>query len=262
MVFEANKAGEYYLYEKDQKDSEERKIIVKKELKEIYYFTEERIDKQKYQETAEKILPDLFGETAENLDKDSLIEKWAQISIYVKQYDFYQEEEMRLAFDTMEINSETGKEPRIGYRNDEHVMKPYLDIQCKNGWPITSVMVGPGYNQDVVYKSIKFFLDHGKIMSGALVTDEQWKEQIRNYLCSNKKICSIWRNMEKGEKVSNKAMEQLYSHWKTFSRSHSGIIFADIAEIMKQPQYCKYFESRCLTRSGIVVEKSSIPYIY
>lgn len=262
MAFETDKASEYLLYEKDKKDSDEREISIKKELKEIYYFTEERIDKQKYQETAEKILQDLFGENAENLDKDSLIEKWGQISIYVKQYDFYQEEEMRLAFDTMEINSESDKEPRIGYRNDEHVMKPYLDVQCKDGWPVTSVMVGPGYNQDVVYKSIKFFLDHGKIMSGVLATDEQWKGQIKNYLCSNKSICSLWKKLEKGETGFDKALERLYSHWQAFSRSSKEILFADIAEVMKQSKYSTYFENRYLTKSGIIAEKSSIPYIY
>lgn len=262
MAFETNKVNKYLLYEKNQKDSMKRKIIVGKELKEIYYFTEERIDKHKYQETAKKILSDLFGENAENLDKESLIEKWGQISIYVKQYDFYQEEEMRLAFDTMEINSVTGEEPRIGYRIDKHVMKPYLDVQCKNGWPVTSVMVGPGYNQDVVYKSIKFFLDHGKIMSGALVTNKQWKEQIKNYLCSNKKIYLLWKKMENGEIVSGNPIGLLYSHWKKFSKRSKGIIFADIVEVMRQPKYNKYFENRYLTRSGIVVEKSSIPYIY
>lgn len=262
MVFEPDKANEYLLYQKDQKDSDSREITVENKLKEIYYFTEERIDKQKYQETAEKILSDIFGENAENLDSESLIERWAEISIFVKQYDFYQEEEMRLAFDTMTINSETGGQPRIGYRNDKHVMKPYLDVQCKNGWPITSVMVGPGYNQDVVYKSIKFFLDHDKVMSSALVSEEQWKEQIKNYLCSNKSICSLWKKIEKGESVSIKAMERLYRHWQVFTMNLKDDLFADIVEVTKQKKYYKHFESNYLTRSGIIVEKSSIPYIY
>lgn len=262
MVFEADKANQYLLYEKDQPDSAARKIIVENKPKEIYYFTKERIDEQKYQETAKKILLDLFGEKAENLDQDSLVEKWGQISIYVKQYDFYQEEEMRLAFDTMEINSLTAEEPRIGYRNDKHVMKPYLDVQCQDGWPITSVMVGPGYNQDVVYKSIKFFLDHGKIMSSVLVTAEQWKEQFKNYLCSDKNIHSLWEKLQKGETVSDNAVASLYSHWEAFSMDHMEALFADIAEVTKQKDYNTHFENRYLSRSGIIVEKSSIPYIY
>lgn len=262
MVFEADKANQYLLYEKDRPDSAARKIIVENRPKEIYYFTKERIDEQKYQETAKKILLDLFGEKAENLDQDSLIEKWGQISIYVKQYDFYQEEEMRLAFDTMEINSLTAKEPRIGYRNDEHVMKPYLDVQCQNGWPITSVMVGPGYNQDVVYKSIKFFLDHGKIMSSVLVTEEQWKKQIKNYLCSDKNICLLWEKLQRGETVSDNAMASLYNHWKAFSMDFKEVLFVDIVEVTKQKNYNTHFENCYLSRSGIIVEKSSIPYIY
>lgn len=262
MVFEPDKANEYLLYRKDQKDSEDRDITVENRLKEIYYFTEERIDKQKYQETAEKILSDLFGEHAENLDSESLIERWAKISIFVKQYDFYQEEEMRLAFDTMTINSETGKQPRIGYRIDKHVMKPYLDVQCKKGWPITSVMIGPGYNQDVVYKSVKFFLDHDKIMSCALKTEEQWKEQIKNYLCSSKKIFPFWKELENNKTVPDKNIKSLYDKWQTFSVSSKEVVLADIAEIIKQSKYCPDFENYYLTRSGIIAEKSSISYIY
>lgn len=262
MVFEPDKASKYLLYQKDQKDSDIRTIIVNNKLKEIYYFTEERIDKQKYQETAEKILADLFGKNAENLDSESLIERWAEISIFVKQYDFYQEEEMRLAFDTMTINSETGEQPRIGYRIDKHVMKPYLDVQCKNGWPITSVMVGPGYNQDVVFKSIKFFLDHDKIMSSALVTEEQWKEQIKNYLCSSKRISPFWKELEKKKTVSDRNIKSLYDKWQTFSLLSKEVVLSDIDEIIKQSQYSPDFENYYLARSGIIVEKSSIPYIY
>lgn len=262
MVFEPDKANEYLLYEKDQKDSDDREITVERNLKDIYYFTEERTDKQRYQETAEKILSDLFGENADNLGSESLIERWAQISIFVKQYDFYQEEEMRLAFDTMTINSETGKQPRIGYRTDKHVMKPYLDVQCKDGWPITSVMVGPGYNQDVVYKSVKFFLDHAKIMSSALVTEQQWKEQIKNYLCHSKKIFPFWKELEQDKKVSDKSIKSLYDKWKAFSLPSKEEVLTDIAETIKQSKYCSDFENYYLTRSGIIAEKSSIPYIY
>lgn len=262
MIFESDRTNKYLLYQKDQKDQEKRKITVEKELKEIYYFTEERSNQQEYQETAEKILSDLFGENAENLDSESLIERWAQVSIFVKQYDFYQEEEMRLAFDTMTINSETGKQPRIGYRTDKHVMKPYLDVQCKDGWPITSVMVGPGYNQDVVYKSIKFFLDHAKIMSSALVTETQWKEQIKNYLCHSKKIFPFWKELEQGKTVSEKSIKSLYDKWQAFSLPAKEAVLTDIAEIIKQSKYGLDFENYYLTRSGIIAEKSTIPYIY
>ncbi len=262
MVFEPDKADEYLLYEKDQKNLDDREITVERNLKDIYYFTEERIDKQRYQETAEQILSDLFGENVDNLDSESLIERWAQVSIFVKQYDFYQEEEMRLAFDTMTINSETGKQPWIGYRTDKHVMKPYLDVQCKDGWPITSVMVGPGYNQDVVYKSIKFFLDHAKIMSSALVTEKQWKEQIKNYLCHSKKISPFWKELEQGKTGSEKSIKSLYDKWQTFSLPAKEAVLTDIAEIIKQSKYGSDFEDYYLTRSGIIAEKSSIPYIY
>lgn len=36
----------------------------------------------------------------------------------------------------------------------------------------------------------------------------------------------------------------------------------DIAEVVKQPYYSSCFKNRYFTRNGIVVEKSSIPYIY
>ncbi len=262
MAFEEDKAKEYLLYQKGHKAQDDRDISVEKKLKEIYYFTKERNDEQKYRETAVKILTDLFGEKADNLDSDSLLERWAQISIYVKQYDFYQEEEVRLAFDTMEINSETGKQPQIGYRTDRQVLKPYLDVQCRDGWPVASVMVGPGYNQDVVYKSIKFFLDHETIKSSALVTDEQWKEQIKSYLCSNKKIHGLWKQLEKGKSVPDNVVQSLYNHWIGFSMKSKEDMMADITEVMKKQNYQSDFENCYFTRSGIIVEKSSVPYIY
>ena len=99
-------------------------------------------------------------------------------------------------------------------------------------------------------------------MSSVLVTAEQWKEQFKNYLCSDKNIHSLWEKLQKGETVSDNAVASLYSHWEAFSMDHMEALFADIAEVTKQKDYNTHFENRYLSRSGIIVEKSSIPYIY
>lgn len=57
-------------------------------------------------------------------------------------------------------------------------------------------------------------------------------------------------------------IKRLYEHWETFSADSREEIMADIAEFIKQLYYSSCFKNRYFTRNGIVVEKSSIPYIY
>lgn len=183
-----------------------------------------------------------------------LKKKWNEVSVYVKQYDFYQEQEYRIAFET------EGWEPfRIGYRADKHILKPYLDVACEDGWPITMVMIGPGFNQQVVFNSIKFFLNHESIKSSALKSAEQWKQHLKEYFAEAEETCEELKKQQNQERLE-KWIDNL---------SESDICDGGArAKIQKRAisllggNYREYFDAHYLSVSGIVLQKSDIPYIY
>ena len=217
----------------------------------------------------------MFPEGYQAGDADSkLSETWKENSVYIKQYDFYQEKEYRIAFDYMKLNDGTGW-PRIDYRTDKHVIKPYLDVKCENGWPIISVMVGPGFNQQVVYRSVKFFLDHAQIQSSGLYSRKQWGEQIERYLkdvlsampdgkALNEQEWGTKRNIllskcgsliidsQCDEKIEESQRTQLYDMVSELSRTYFNILRGEVSESARS-----YF-----SKSGIILKCSQIPYIF
>lgn len=236
--------------------------------REILYLTQGRGNN--YQKTGEIVLRRMFPDGYQEGDIDSkLSEAWKENSVYIKQYDFYQEKEYRIAFDYMKMNVEDGW-PRIDYRTDKHVIKPYLDAKCKNGWPITSVMVGPGFNQQVVYSSVKFFLDHAKIQSSELSSRKQWAEQVTWYLEKvlsktpdeqewvNKKkqllnICnSIAESDDCNKKIEENEQNRLYEMISELSRMYFDGLAGNESALSEA-----YF-----SKSGIILECSQIPYIF
>lgn len=241
--------------------------------REILYLTKGRGDD--YAETGKEVWRRMFPDGYQEGDTDSkLSETWKENSVYIKQYDFYQEKEYRIAFDYMKLNVEAGW-PRIDYRTDKHVIKPYLDVKCENGWPIISVMVGPGFNQQVVYKSVKFFLDHAQIQSSELYSRKQWGEQIERYLkdvlpampggrktneqewINNRKklldICrSLAENADCDEKIKENEQNRLYEMVNELSHTYFNILAGKESESVRP-----YFSKR-----GIILERSQIPYIF
>lgn len=246
--------------------------------REILYLTEGRGDD--YAETGKAVLHRMFPQGYQEGDTDSkLSETWRENSVYIKQYDFYQEKEYRIAFDYMKLNDGTGW-PRIDYRTDKHVIKPYLDVECENGWPVISVMVGPGFNQQVVYKSVKFFLDHAQIRSSGVYTRKQWGKQIKQYLEDVLTVMSGGQNPDEqirgkeewinkrtqllsicsslaaepgcDEKIEESEQNRLYDMVNDLSHT-----YFDILEGKDNKSVRPYF-----SKSGIILKCSQIPYIY
>lgn len=237
--------------------------------REILYLTKGR--GTDYKNTGEKVLHRMFPEGYQEGDTDSkLSETWKENSVYIKQYDFYQEKEYRIAFDYMKLNVKSGW-PRIDYRTEKHVIKPYLDVKCENGWPVTSVMVGPGFNQKVVHRSVKFFLDHAKIKSSELYSRKHWGEQIKRYLESvlpadkmnqqewiDKRnqllnICrTLCENKDCDQKIEENEQNKLYEMVSELSQTYFEILAVKDCESARP-----YF-----SKSGIILECSLIPYIY
>ena len=269
-----------FMFHEASLDSSE-KLRYNTRPKEILYLTEGR-GESSYENTAKKILGQMFPEGLVPDDfKSQLLDNWKNNSVYIKQYDFYQEQEYRIAFNYPFIGKD-GKHPRIDYRNDKHVIKPYLDVECENGWPIISVMAGPGFNQQIVYRSIKFFLDHANIKSSKLHLTVQWAQQIQSYLSSVIKNPYAWiQELDDDKKVQAAEWEQ---HFDTFSQQLSEIISSNNTEEIKKDEAFSFYNKVTdlvneyyslntkaggdslqipyFSKSGIILECSQIPYIY
>lgn len=251
MAFELDQDTDFGFFGADPKEKE-RKIEKSTRPKKILYYTHSScMQTEEQEQTRDEILKRIFSE---QLTPEILKSKWNEVSVYVKQYDFYQEQEYRIAFET------EGWEPfRIGYRADKHILKPYLDVECKDGWPVTMVMIGPGFNQQIVFDSIKFFLNHESIKSSALITVEQWRNQLQEYFEEAAKVC---------ESLKSEADKKKLNDWL------NKLDISDIceggarAEIQKRvisllgEANRKYFDSNYFSVSGIILQKSDIPYIY
>ncbi len=235
-------------------DEQERKLDKYARPQKILYYTQTsdmpEVEKDK---TCNEILDRVFvaEPTPELLKK-----KWNEVSIYVKHYDFYQEEEYRINFETEEWPTF-----RIGYRTDKHILKPYLDVACENGWPVTAVMVGPGFNQQVVFDSLKFFLNHEKVRSSALRSSSQWQAHIAGYFSEMEQDLN---GLEPSEKEKQKKLYDWLGALKE-EEFEDGSIRANIQKRVVDligNKYQEYFNLHYLTVSGIIIQKSDIPYIY
>lgn len=250
MTFELERDTNFSFYGADPKE-EKRTIVKSARPKEILYYTRSSsMPTDEQEKTRDEILERIFSD---QLTPESLKSKWNEVSVYVKQYDFYQEQEYRIAFET------EGWEPfRIGYRADKHILKPYLDVECKDGWPVTMVMIGPGFNQQIVFESVKFFLNHENIKSSALITVEQWRNQLQEYFDEAVKVCKTL-NKEDIEKKLNDWLNRLDE-----SNIREGGARAEIQKrvISLLGKNRKYFDAHYLTVSGVILQKSDIPYIY
>ena len=228
---------------------------------EVYYFTYDSMeDKSAYEEIAYKILDQLYEGDVKD-QSDGKKERWRYVSTLVKRYDFYQEKESRLIFDP----NETAYIPSVLYRQDKKVLKPYLDIYCDNGWPIIEVMIGPGFNQQVVFDSVQHLLDHAKVKVG-ITSVEDYVERVKLYLSpydSELKKYSVYDGLSsqclQEDWVNNVEMEQakIFINQEMFK----------LREEINKDDHCnenlkKYFKKSYFTRSGVVLTKSSIPYIF
>ena len=159
----------------------EREIVAKIKVSPVFYYTQGKGTETEQKKTEFKILDALFEEyNSESMSvEDYVVLPWQYLSNYIKAYDFYQEKEFRLLFEATKIRRLA--QARVDYRADKYVIKPYLDVECNQGWPITAIMVGPGFNQQIVFKSISFFLDHAEIYSQVLYTKANFRKQIEKF---------------------------------------------------------------------------------
>lgn len=244
--------------------AEERKAEWNLLPQKVHYFTYESMKNQreKYMENAFSVLEQLYPEVLKD-PVEGRNETWRYISTFVKRYDFYQEAESRLVFQP----EQSVYPPKVEYRNDKHVLKPYLDIECEEGWPIWEIMVGPGFNQQIVYNSIVHFAEHADIKNG-IKTIKDYGKRVLNYFHPFKeelKKYDLYLEIEK--KLSDEqAFEKMnLEDARITIGGRVKKICRDICECENKgwsKELREYIEKNCFTICGIVISKSSIPYIF
>lgn len=226
----------------------------------VFYFTYDPAQscKTKYQNTACEILDRLF-DSRDPVERKN--EDWKYVSTFIKRYDFYQEAEQRLVF----CPDLPPFPPKIQYRMDKKVLKPYIDLECENGWPVTGIMVGPGFNQQVVYDSVIHFLKHTKVKNGIENTDE-YVERIRNYFRPyHEKLsnCEIYQKLDRycsdKDIVSHMSLEDAQYNFAKQVKDICGEV-CDSKEFDSDLK--AYIAANYFASCGTVVSKSSIPYIF
>lgn len=191
--------------------------------------------------------------------QDGIDGMWRLLAPYVKRKEFFQEAEYRMTFS---LNSlETGKAGsdssiRVDYRVQDSVLKPYLDITRKGGWPVKEIMIGPGFNQEAVYDSVKHFLDNARI----LVPEYSMRETRENGLFFLKYLDRIsyknermllekeWKKMFM-EKMKQTEVVQSFNRFVSSKSKES--------ETEKNKLKNVY-----MSKSGIILSLSETPYIY
>lgn len=233
---------------------------------EVYYFTYAAMSNQgmenQYKNVAYRILDQLYGAKSSKDTEEFKNEAWRYTSVFVKRYDFYQEEECRLVFEP----GVSAYLPKIQYRQDKKVLKPYLDIECEKGWPIWEIMIGPGFNQQVVFDSVEHFLNHAKVEIG-LKSSKDYAKRLEEYLkpyekelnqCKDYKELRDWfAQIDWASEEYSKEDVVAFCNQKMEELVNVVINSSGYSEDAKQ-----YFREHHFTRSGVVLTKSSIPYIF
>lgn len=251
-------AHNYKLYRKSEK--EQRNILGQNVFpRKVYYLTEDVMRKnnkgREYELTQKAIwkeLTEIMGAiTLEDLEANRLHVLYAMVP-YIKRYEFQAEDEYRLAFDALEFDDEV----RVDYRTDKHVLKPYLDVQCEGGWPVEEIIVGPGFNQKVVYNSLKHYLNHAELQL-PYMNGTNFQKQCHTYFFGDgscrEKLEPIWNVKKDGLKQEDEG-----KRYKNFEALHKEIMDSEKLD----EQYKNFLQRRFLSKKGVLLSRSEIPYIY
>lgn len=200
-------------------------------------------------------------------------ESVAECAALIKRYEFFQEDEYRAIFNLNNVGI-TEKSP-IFYRTEENVLKSFIKVKCRIGenvgWPVASVMVGPGFNQDVVFNSLIFFLDNSNILITG-ITHDKYILRAKDYLIEGVKKLNDERLMQEFKEI-------IVNHnWKCCSgftdpefSSQMQIEVNGIVEKLRKkiddeniqnPDFNKYWDNNYFSRTSVILKKSSIPYIF
>lgn len=233
----------------ESKEKERKSLPDLVTTQKVYYCTKTAMETEEYK----KIADEIWGETGAKIKDidDEYLALWRQMAPFVKRAEFKAEAEHRLVFNMAEWEESF----QIDYRNSRNVLKPYLDIECKDGWPIHEIVVGPGFNQDVVLRSILHFLNHAKLRVPKL-DGSQYCARCEEYfsLCGGipAGVRKIW---DEGKIRFNNDEANHYSNFMNIQHDM-------MKELKAGDAFLEQLRRRELTKEGIILSRSRIPYIF
>lgn len=247
MIFQESREYKYFSQPDSKEKSEtnrEQKVL---KINDLYYLTKIGMPSDEYRETGIKVLHEF--ESLLTSDEE-MVSAWKMLAPFIKNYGFRQEQEMRIIF----LASE--HQLTVGYRNDRNALKPYLDIETVEGWPVCEIMVGPGRNQNQVFQSICHFLEHTSLkikkLSDMELVRSYFDRLKESFLPESKieeckdQVLQITPAMEKlGVKYSDRIHEVLVSY--PFDEEESKLVG-------------DYIQNNYFSDKGIIVTKSKWPY--
>lgn len=261
-------------------------------IEEKYYFKENKFPQNviyKNAFTCEEV--NLTGLEEESIDVEDVIKNLEMVP-YIKNQYYDAEKECRLIFrpfvdDKNEFKNQYVSS-EIKFRESNHVLIPYLEIFCLNenekiSWPIMSLTVGPGNNQDVVFSSIKYFVEelHRHVYD---FTVEEYIDNFEKYykiLLDDLKrevidsdsdiILSRFVHNFKKEVNTQERINEHYSNGKFRHAMYQAkfaineILERQIKENKKEQGKQimeQFYNNNYLASNGIIIRKSDAPYLF
>lgn len=223
-------------------------------LKDVHYFTRIGMSLEEYTEATESIAQ-IVKEYAEELGVDDFdanaVRLWKGIAPYIKNYEFRQEREVRLVFDAVIRGASSSYVDLIEYRNGNGVLIPYLDVYREKGWPVVEIMVGPGRNQDRVFRSICHFVDNNSLK----IPEIDQKESVRRFMGG---MSSYQVEQNQIEAYCGEIDKSVAEGGKIITHKSAAY------EILKKKtgREREYLERNYYSNCGIIVRKSNAPYVF
>lgn len=274
IKMDENRLGTFFC-PRDCRDADE--IEVTAPLKPVIYFTRNAMlenisNRQVYKRAAEIIKR--INALELHSGKDGAEEKISELAAQIKRYEFSAEQEWRLVFNMTEHTVEY-KKTSVFYREQDSILKPFIKVavseqdkatgQRSGPWPVTAIMVGPGYNQDQVFQSLRYFLNFGNYIRK---DDAEFRTYGLNLYID--KVEARCRPLFKNQTTD---LSRMISDYKAKTKATSGLIktgsmLHELAHTIKEnlvqkfPRCAEALASIELTSGGIVLQKSDIPYIY
>ena len=243
---------------KKKADKDGPKKSVESVLRNVHYFTRIGMPQEEYQNgknSINKAIQEYADEIGIKREDDANdIRLWKEIAPYIKNYEFRQEQEVRLVFNAVtEDGNAVNKEDvdLIEYRNANGVLIPYIDVYRKEGWPVVEIMVGPGRNQSRVFSSICHFVDNNHLKIPEI-------DQKRNMHCFIKGMSS-YQVKEDSIDTYCREIEETVANGQDIL-TYKGQIYDILKD--KHGHEREYLDRNYYSNCGIIVRKSNAPYVF
>lgn len=245
MIFNDDKSYNYFKDKDGKKEDELKK-------RQVNYLTKIGMPSGEYFDEGKNVLREFerqMNQNGGNADGE-MISVWKMMAPFIKNYGFKQEEEVRAIF----ISDETALQ--VGYRSDRGVLKPYLDIKMKKGWPVCGITVGPGRNQNQVFQSICHFLDHTKLA----IDKVEDRKVVEDYFDGMKEYSLPEDIIEECKKEVIKLDPALIKMGVTYSEKIQETIPSFFSKKEDRLIVEEYMFNNYFCNKGIIVNKSKWPF--